>query len=193
MAGHSIDDACTAQRATAGKPPKTEQSLSLPSITSASAKVATSNFVQGNTSSVTNPGSVIIGGVTYYPGTITQPSAAHVALSQTAHIETLSTYSDEDDNPYSFHSYLALEGPLTTSVDWSTHKQDTALLDVTPSPVLSHSAHALIVHPVDCPFILASGASNHISSKRSDFKTLCPIEPHPIHGFNGSTTSALGI
>src|SRR6266576_6649487 len=67
------------------------------------------------------------------------------------------------------------------------------LLDVTLLPILSQLAHALIVQPVDCSFILDFRALNHISPKRSDFKTLCPIEPHPIHSFNRSTTSALGI
>ena len=71
MASRSIDNAHTAQCAAAGKPLRTKQSLSMPSITSTSTKVATSDSIQGNTSSVTNPGSVVIKGVTYYPSTIT--------------------------------------------------------------------------------------------------------------------------
>ena len=51
----------------------------------------------------------------------------------------------------------------------------------------------LITHAANCPFILDSGASNHISPERLDFRSLHPIAPHPIQGFNGSFTNAIGI
>ena len=54
----------------------------------------------------------------------------------------------------------------------------------------SGPARVLVARLANCPFILDSG---HISPERSDFKSLRAIAPHPIQGFNGSSTNALGI
>jgi transposase InsO family protein len=194
MAGRPIEEARNAQRAASGKStrdPKAPQP--------ATAKVATSDSSAPSPSSVGHSApsadSVIIGGVTYYPGPSSQSSAAYLAHTQTARIETLSP--DTDSSPgsdyYSYHSYLALGGSVTASVDWDSHVQASDPLDSEPQPVLSVHARALLSRPVECPFILDSGASHHISPERSDFKTLRPIAPHPIQGFNGSSTSAIGI
>jgi transposase InsO family protein len=195
MAGRSIDDARTAQHAASGKPPRVE---TRPSGTfSATAKIATSDMnppsVAGSTPAPAT--SVVIGGVTYHPALPVQPSTACVAYVQQARIETVNSASDDshDQGPYSYHSYLALGGPVSASVDWSAHATLSESSDNDISPVLSQHARALLSRSTDCPFILDSGASHHISPERSDFRTLRPITPHPIQGFNGSSTSAIGI
>jgi hypothetical protein len=192
MAGRSIDNARTAQRAAAGNPPLRfdASSSKAPTTTNpASAKIASSEPKAA-------PDSLVVGGVTYYPDTSGAPSTANVACMPSARIETLSSMSNDSDasDAYLFHTYLALLGPSSASVDWTIHALNpdpSAVVDL--SPVLSHVSRALVARPLDCPFILDSGASNHISPERSDFKALRPIAPHPIQGFNGSSTSAVGI
>jgi hypothetical protein len=185
MAGRSIEDARTAQRAAAGKPPRSDGTSPKPtSTTPAAAKVATSE-------TKTVPDSVIIGGVTYYPSVPAASSTACVAYTPCSAIETLSMTSGDSD--FSFHAFLALCGPSSASVDWNKHTTSHSASQADASPVLSHVSRVLVARPMECPFILDSGASNHISPERSDFKTLRPIAPHPIQGFNGSSTSAIGI
>jgi hypothetical protein len=41
-------------------------------------------------------------------------------------------------------------------------------------------------------FILSTGATCHISSERSDFKTLTPILPHPVKDLAGGCAYAMG-
>lgn len=146
MAGRTIDNARTAQRAAAGKPLRAE---SRPSGTySAMAKVATfdmsSPSIAGSTS-VPAP-SVVIGGVTYHPALPTQPSTTCVAFTQQAHIEAIDSDSNDscDQCPYSYHSYLTLGGPVSASIDWSAHTTLPDKSDDDISPVLSQHAHALL-------------------------------------------------
>lgn len=195
MAGCSIDNARAAQRAATGKPPRVDTPSSKMST---SAKVATTEPVTAPFAQpvVSTPKALIVSGVTYYPGTSGAPSAACIAYTPSSRIESLSQSSDKSHffDAYLYHSYLALGGgPISASVDWTAHTIDPDASDVRPSLVLSHVSRALITRPMECPFILDSGASNHISLERSDFKTLRPIAPHPIQGFNGSSTSAIGI
>src|SRR6266849_2070817 len=192
MAGCSIDEARSAQRAASGKPPRAETPSVSVTGSISSAKVATSDIKSSTTASSGTPDSLVIGGVTYYPGVPSQPSNACVALPR-----PLAFVTDSDDSGDSgihpYHTYLAINGPLTASLDWNTCPSTLSGSDSDASPVLSHVPRALLTHAAECPFILNSGASNHISPERSDFKTLQPIIPHPIQGFNGFSTSAIGI
>ena len=157
MAGRSVDDARAAQRAASGKPLRT------PAVPLATAKVATSDSTPATQNSAATPApSVVIGGITYYPAVAPTPSTACIAFPQTSDSGNL-TDSSGDSNPYSFHSYLALTGPLVASVDWKTHSVTSEVSDTITSPVLSSRARALVFQPLECPFILDSGASHHIS------------------------------
>ena len=55
------------------------------------------------------------------------------------------------------------------------------------------ASYVLIWMLDESPFFLDTGANAHISPERSDFKTLCPIPPHPIAGLGGSCIFAVGI
>ena len=61
------------------------------------------------------------------------------------------------------------------------------------SPVPSHTACVLLANVSSMPFLLDLGASVHISPECSDFKHLCPIAHHAIKGFNGLSTTAVGV
>ena len=193
MAGRSIDDARTAQRLFMGKQPRTEQSSTKASTTPASANVATSETAATTVSTQTTPDSIIIGGNTYMLSSKPQPSVACLAVAQPAHIEDVDSDDGGSATPYSFHSYLAITGPVQASVDWSSYSRPTEVSDMEPYPIDSPTSRALIAHSEQLPFVLDSGASVHISPERSDFKTLRPITPHPIEGFNGSSTNATGV
>ena len=177
MAGQPIDEAYTAQRATLDKPPRIEQpprSANPPF----NAKVATSE-TKTATLPTTVPESLVIGGIIYYPGNQSQISNAYIAHSQ-----PLAFITDSDDSgdstSYSYYTYLAVNGPLTASLDW--HHCSTSLpnCSINVSPVLSHVPQVLLTCTAECSFILDSGALNHISPKCLDFKTLRPIAPHSI-------------
>jgi hypothetical protein len=169
MAGQSIDDACTAQWAAAECPPCIDlPSSKAPGPSSMFAKVA--SFDAPPASSGLAPDSIIIGGVTYYPGSSVATSTASVAIAQGAHIESLSASSDDSDTSYC--SYLAIRGPIKASVDWTVHTRAPDPLSLEPSSVLSMVSWAFLAHPIDCSFILDSGATNHISPEHSDFKML---------------------
>jgi transposase InsO family protein len=180
MAGRSIDDAKAAQCASA------KSRVDAPTVTTAKLAATDAKATLSQAS-----GAVVIGGITYYP-TQTQTSIANLALHQSAHIEAMDSDSDDSGSKFSWHSYLALTGPVQASIDWN---DQSAPLESPSSiePMVSSVSHALVAHATEYPFILDSGASNHISPERSDFHSLRPIAPHPIHGFNGSSTNAIGI
>jgi hypothetical protein len=77
--------------------------------------------------------------------------------------------------------------------NWNDLTVGSRTSDTIVAPILSKPTCVLLSRSAKCPFILDSGASHHISPECSNFKTLRPIAPHPIQGFNGSSTSAIGI
>jgi hypothetical protein len=106
MAGRSIEDARTAQRAVTGKAPCLDTSSTKPSVpVTTSAKVASSDTGTPTVQALSTgsaPDSVVIGGITYYPNIAA--STACIALTPSAHIETLSIDSDDSgtSTPYSY-------------------------------------------------------------------------------------------
>ena len=181
MHGYTIDEACSTQHTAFNKPPHVDK---VPNLSTATAKIVSTNSATTLSSSSATPStapSVVIGGVTYYPAMPTPSSTACVTVSYPPS-SILSVESDDsgDSNPYSYHSYLALDGPLTASVDWVAHSIATNGLATQPSPVLPQCTRALNSCAIECPFILDSEASHHISPKCSDFKELRPIVPHLI-------------
>ena len=194
MHSHTIDEARSAQRTASGKTPHADK-VSTPSTATAKIALADTASTPSSASATQSTApSIVIGGVTYYPAVPAPFSMTRIAVSHPPS-SILSVKSDDfgDSNPYLYHSYLALGEPFTASVDWATHSTATNRLATEASPILSLCAHALLSRAIECPFILDSGASHHISPECSDFKELRPITPHPIQGFNGSSTSAIGI
>jgi transposase InsO family protein len=201
MAGRSIDDAKAAQRAASGRPPRNESnSARAPAPTPSRVNLTHSEPRASSAppSSGPIPGQLVIDGVTYYRGNsplAPSVNVAHGPTAPTAYIETIPSDSDNAGtySPYPFHSYLALGGNASASVDWTACSSGPDVSDNLASPILSRTSRALVTNSTSRPFILDSGASHHISPERSDFRTLRPIAPHPIQGFNGSSTSAVGI
>jgi hypothetical protein len=60
-------------------------------------------------------------------------------------------------------------------------------------PVAYLASQTLIKGLDKSPFFLDMGATAHISPQRSDFKSLCPISPHPVLGVGGSCIYAISI
>ena len=185
MAGRSLEDAKTAQRAASNKAPK-------PSGT-ATANVASSDAGGAPLPSISTPDTIVINGVTYSatPAQPAQPSTASVAVVQPLQPDSL--HLDDSAGAYPFHSYLAFSGPTRVSVDWSCYSCPPSKAVNDFAPMMTSSSRAFVAHVAERPFILDSGASNHISPERSDFRNLRPIPPHPIQGFNGSSTNAIGM
>jgi hypothetical protein len=130
MAGRSIEDARNAQRAASGKPPRAETPSGTAAGSVSSAKVATSDTKSSTTASLGTPESLVIGGVTYYPGVPSQPSNACFALPRTSAFITDSDDSG-DSGVHPYHTYLAVNGPLKASLDWNTCPSTLAVTDGT--------------------------------------------------------------
>ena len=194
MHGRIIDEAHSTQHAASDKPPCADKVSTLSTATAKITSTDTASTQSSSSATQSTRPSVVIGGMTYYPATPTPSSMACVAVSHPpSSILSMELDDSGDSNPYSYHSYLALGGPLTASVDWVRHTTVIDWLATESSPVLSLCACALLSRAIECPFILDSGASHHISPERSDFKELRPIALHLIQGFNGSSTSTIGI
>ncbi|KAF8494899.1 hypothetical protein F5888DRAFT_1805217 [Russula emetica] len=197
MAGHSIDDTKAAQCAASSHQSCTEKPLakaqSISSTNIAATNTATSSVA--TPAPIIMPEAIVIGGTTYYLAPPSQPSTANIAMPRVVHIETVNSDSDDSvsGGHYLFNSYLALSGLVKASVDWTSYLCGIDNTDISPSLVVTSASHVLVAHTAEHPFILDSGASNHISPECSDFHSLCPIIPHPIQGFNGSSTDAIGI
>ena len=123
------------------------------------------------------------------------PTSACIAHTTSAYITEDAPNSNvsSPESLDSYTSYLAMSGPLKASVDWSTSlcSIDSSMAETSPVP--SHSAHVLLANSNSMPFLLDSGASAHISPKHSDLKHLHPIAHHAIEGFNGLSTTAVGV
>jgi len=107
------------------------------------ANVASTNSSTTSTSSPLAPDSVTIGGLTYHLSSSTTPATANVAVSRTAsaHIETVPSDSDNSmsSSLYSYHSYLAISGPPTALVDWTSILRDHVPSDTDALPVVSRT------------------------------------------------------
>ena len=190
MAGHSINDTCTVAASLRASTTKTNEFKSSPIQSSASAHVATSGPIQTSLTNNHSPStlnSIVIGSLMY------NLDAAKVTFA-TANITVVDQIaSDSEDSLYSYHSYIALSGPIVASVDWTLYSQPPNPEAVYTMPVTSAPALALVTYEADKPFILNSGALTHISPECFDFKNLHPIAPYSIQGFNGSSTQTLSI
>ena len=192
MAGQSVEDAHNAQCTS-----KQSHSLNAhdPTLLPASTKLA--NAESSLTSLVNQP--MVINGVTYAPISnqipVPAPTSACIVYTTSAYITKVAPDLDVSSPVTldSYTSYLVMSVPLKASVDWGT---SLCLIDSSmaeTSPVPSHTTRVLLANANSMPFLLDLGASAHISPKHSDFKHLCPITYHAIEGFNGSSTTTVGM
>ena len=179
FAGHSLEEACIAQRNALANnrmqnnpPPSANIAMSKIKDISRPSSPAPSTATS-TTISTTTSKTVIINGVAYSP--LPTTDLVNVALMPII----------DPNFPFSaFHTES--QGPSHTSINWN---QFSCLVNTTcdDSFLSTYSTSQLHGHiPNDSPFVLDSGASCHISPERSDFKSLSPIMPHPITGFGGS-------
>jgi transposase InsO family protein len=191
MEGRSLDDARTAQR-------------------TASRSSHNGRFQQGNnssspaspahiaTSASPSPTDVVetieLNGKTYYsaPPSST-PFPAPADFAGTAMATPLPSNSGSPFEHHSFEAFATINGPSHVSLDWSSHTRSCDDMETTVEPVAYSASHT----PVDAldksPFILDTGATCHISPMKLDFKSLCPIVPHPITGIGGAHVHATGV
>lgn len=139
------------------------------------------------------PDSVTIGRATYTLSSATQLLTACLAVPTSAHIESVKSDDKGATRPYSFHSWLITSDSLKMTANLDIGSCTISSCDAKAHPVPSRPHCVLAINAQTVPFILDLGASIHISPERSDFKSLRPIDPHPIEGFNGSSTNAVGV
>jgi hypothetical protein len=66
-------------------------------------------------------------------------------------------------------------------------------MDTTVEPVAYSTSRTPVDALDESPFIFDTGATCHILPIKLDFKSLCPIAPHPITGIGGAHVHATGI
>ncbi len=102
-------------------------------------------------------------------------------------------YAMTQDNIFEFVAYQCVNDTSHISVDWSKHSTLVDLSLIPTEPVAYTMSCPAMSHLPSAPFILDSGANCHVSPKRSDFKSLCPIPTINMKGFGGSTAKAVGM
>jgi hypothetical protein len=194
MAGKTIEDACTAQHAALGKPPKATSG-------SSSAHIATESsddLAPPSTSTIPKPQStpnakgtpIMLNGTRYFPeAQTTLPDAVNLA----AHNIQLTS-----GDLFEYHAFMAVNDDLHTSLNWAdfSHSSEIKSVDALPLAYTSSSGPTSrdpMSQPHKIPFILDTGATCHISSERSDFKTLRPTPPHPVKGIGNSCVYAVDM
>lgn len=115
----------------------------------------------------------------------TLPATSNLCIAVGAPMQLTTAQLTDLNN---FEGYLAASSPLTSSLDWTEHFKVVDLSEL-EAHALSHNNPNL--H--ECPFILDSGATCHISPECSDFKMFHPINLHPITGLGGACMYAVGI
>ena len=108
------------------------------------------------------------------------PSAAFAALS-------MPSYDEEE-----YMAVLATTDDAKASVDWNMHTRPGADMEFITSAAYS-AGRSPVARLDELPFILDSGATNHISPEISDFKVLHSIPHHPVKGLSGSAIYAVGV
>ena len=183
MAGKTIKEARAAQDAArnAQKPGGTNRSRGnrtpAPASTQndSNAKTLTVNgqcymLVTPNVNSITTP----------TPPPI-DPSSAYAAIS-------MPSYDEEE-----YMAVIATMDDAKASLDWTLHTRP----DIETTDFITSAAYSAGRSPIsrldELPFILDSGATNHISPEASDFRVLRPITNHPVKGLSGTAIYAVGI
>lgn len=149
MAGHSLEEAQAAQRATSVKACNTKDntasahvaaattdSTTMSSIASVPSTAAPTPLASPSPAPTTNPASIQLNGVTYYSGQITTQAAMDMTTEDT-HTSWAGTVVHP--NNWGFHAYLVVNDAPRVGVDWapshalSLYHKMTSALPRTPS------------------------------------------------------------
>jgi len=189
LASKSIEEAHNTQRAASGRRGNHGGQRSQASTT-ATANIATASITSADvTESMTINGRtwVLAPDISDHTGNI-QPTV------------NLAEVSDDDvaqamlqDNEFEFAAFLCENNASIVSIDWTKHSTQPDPSQVPAEPVAFTASRTPMTCLPASPFILDSSANCHVSPKRSDFKSLCPIPPISVKGFGGSSAQAVGM
>jgi len=191
MAGKSIEEARTAQRAASGKP----QSRSNRNATTQNANI--SQTIPPTTAEPSkSSNTVTFNGKCYMLVSDSNVATAHANTNDNAALTAVSTadydhvsLADYDQEEY--FAMLALTENAQASVNWETHMEPRKTLCEDSAAYSTGCSN--IAHATKLPFILDTGATCHISPEATDFKTLRCIPRHPVKGLAGSAVYAVGV
>jgi transposase InsO family protein len=196
MAGRTIEDAQAAQRLATGKPAKPSPTTvtttaNVGTTNPPSALVATSAPPNNNVNANPPPlGSVIIHGVPYAltPLSTAAPATANIATQIISPAGTAGTPGNMTDL-VQYTAFISDHNPSRASLDWKEFARD-----IDDRSLEAWSAESgSIFSAEDCPFLMDTGATCHISPNREDFLKLNTISPHPVHGLGDSCVYAVGM
>jgi hypothetical protein len=136
----------------------------------------------------TNPASIQLNGVTYYPGQIT----AQAAMDMTSVPPNNWVGSIVHPDDWGFHAYLVVNDPSHASVDWGSFSCPIDISQIEVCPTVYSVSHPN-ADTSDSTFSFDTTAICHILPIQSDFKILCPINKYPVKGLGGTTVYAIGI
>jgi hypothetical protein len=191
MEGHSLDDArtaqCTASRSSRNGHSQQGNNNSSPA---SSANVATS--------ASPSPADVVktieLNGKMYYSALLAStPFPAPADFSGTAMATPLLSDASTPFEHHSFEAFATINSPSHVSLNWSSHTCSCDNMDTTVEPVTYSTSHTPVDALDESPFILDMGTTCHILPMKLDFKSLCPIVPHPITSISGAHVHVTGI
>ena len=177
MAGRTMEEAQTAQRAAAGKPPR-----AITVTTAQLAKPTTSGkpTTTANIATVTSPPSTT-------PTTVTTSTASALTfnIEGVSYVLTPSSPAIPSAPSIPHTSNLCVAGQPLQLTDLNQFESFMATVESYDDPSTGGTG--------GCTFVLDSGATCHISPTRSDFKNFRDIPPQPITGLGGARVYAVGI
>jgi hypothetical protein len=160
------------------------------SSSSSSANIATS----ASTSPADTVETIELNGKTYYLAPpVPAASLAPADFAGTAMAAPMPTAANTPFEHHSFEAFATVNGPSHVSLNWSLHIRSCEDVDTTVEPVAYSASRTPVDALNDSPFILDMGTTCHISPIKSDFKSLRPIEPHPITSIGGARVHATGV
>ena len=182
MEGRTLEEAKAAQRAASQRFSRSGNS-SQPQA--ASANVAVTEAPPTENVQTTATPSITINGITYIPASTPSISRSPTPTGSSA----LYAFEDDgqliDNKDYYYDTFLAECGEIYASVDWDNQSEFE-------SQSLAYSATGAPLPFTKYPFFLDTGATTHITPKRSNFELLHLIAPYPISGVRGSCIYAVG-
>ena len=200
MASRSLEEAQAAQRTTSVKARNTKDNTASAHVAAATTDSTTTSSITSVPSTAaptpspspaptTNPISIQLNGVTYYPGQITTQAAMDTTTEDT-HTSWAGTVVHPDN--WGFHAYLAVNDAPHAGIDWGSFSCPVTISQDDICPATYSISHPPV--NVDTSlFAFNTAATCHISPVQLDFKTLWPISKYPVKGLGGATVYAIGI
>ena len=190
MAGRSLDEVKAAYRAS--------RALRTDGTTTAqitSANVAMTNIPTPTPNPTGTTGPFYFNGVPYkwVPATSAAPPIGPNTSDTTGTFTSVNIATVNPHYDFDFVAHIAIFGKPQASINWDKDAKSINLNQVPVEPIAYMASRVPIQMLDESPFFLDTGANAHISPECSDFKTLCPIPPHPIAGLGGLCIFAVGI